>query len=518
MIDMVALEQALSMVFTFETLFWMVVGVTIGVGVGAIPGLSATSGVALVLPLSFTMPLAPALGLIIGLYKGAIYGGAISAITFATPGTPDSAPTVYDGYKMMKQGKGRKAMLMALYASVTADVVSDILVIIIAPLIAIVALAFGPSERVWLMMLAIVLIGSLSGSHFAKGLLSAGIGLFIGTIGSDPISNVERNTFGVWWLYGGIGLVPLIIGLFAMAAMLEEWAKHIASKSNGKTAPDDSEAIKGMFGKKQEGLTFREFISCRKEMGIGIAIGSFVGMLPGLGALVASFLSYSVAKRYSPEKNIGSGRLEGIAAAEAGNNATVGPTLIPLLAFGIPGSTTAALIGGALIMQGATPSARMFQVFPEIIYALFIILLLANFVNLGIGRMFAFLYARLGQLPRPILIPTVMLMCVTGTYAYQQSMYDVIVMLFFGVFGFGMRFFRIPEAPLIITFVVVPLAEADLRRALLINRGDWFNALLGTWLAVALFSLVVLLVLVSIKARVSERVARLTKGEDEQGK
>jgi len=506
MIDFVALEQAVAMVFTVETLFWMVVGVTVGVGVGAIPGLSSTSGIALILPLTFTMSTAPALGLIIGLYKGAIYGGAISAIAFATPGTPDSAPTVYDGYKMMKQGKGRKAMLMALYASVTADVASDIATIIIAPLVAIVALSFGPSERVWLMMIAIVLIGSLSGSHFAKGLLSAGIGLFVGTIGNDPISNAERNTFGLWWLQGGVGLVPLIIGLFAMAAMLEEWAKHIATKS---TDESQAEAVKGMFGKSQEGLTFKEYLSCWREMGIGFGVGTFVGMLPGLGALVASFLSYSIAVRYSPEKKIGTGRLEGIAASEAGNNATVGPTLISLLAFGIPGSTTAALIGGALIMQGATPSARMFEVFPEIIYALFIILLIANFVNLGIGRIFSFLYARLGQLPRKILVPTIMLMSVIGTYAYQQNVYDVLVMLFFGFLGFAMLFFRIPVAPLIITFVVVPMAEADFRRALLINRGDWTNALLGSGLAIFLASIVVVLLYFSIRGKMNARLNKI---------
>lgn len=511
MIDTFALNEAFALVFSVDTFLWMVIGVTIGVGVGAIPGLSSTSGVALVLPLTFTMPLGPALGLLIGLYKGAIYGGAISAITFATPGTPDSAPTVYDGYKLMRQGKGRKAMLMALYSSVTADVASDILTIIIAPLLAIIALSFGPSERVWLMLLAISLLGSLSGKHLAKGMLSAGIGLFIGTIGNDPISNTERNTFGLWWLQDGVGLVPLVIGIFAMAAMLEEWAKYVRSKG---TTSEISSAIKSMFGKSEEGLTFREFLQSWKEMGIGIGIGSFVGMLPGLGAVVGSFLSYSVAKKVSPEKDIGSGRLEGIAAAEAGNNATVGPTLIPLLAFGIPGSSTAALIGGALIMQGATPSARMFEVYPEIIYALFIILFLANFMNLGIGRVFAFLYARIGQLPRQILIPSIMLMAVIGSFAYQGSVYGVVIMLVFGFLGFGMRFFKIPEAPLVITFIVVPMAEADMRRALLINQGDWVNALFSGPISVGLAAVVALILVYMSKARVSERLDRFTKTVD----
>lgn len=507
MINIDALHEAIVLVFSFQTLFWLAVGVFIGVGVGAMPGLTATTGVALMLPLTFTMGQAAALGLLIGLYKGAVYGGSISAISFATPGTSEAAATVFDGHKMMQQGKGRKALLMALYASVTADFLSDLITILIAPMLALIALQFGPSERFWLMVLAVCLLGALSGAHLAKGMLSAAIGLFIGTIGADPISSVSRNTFGQWWLADGVHLIPLVVGIFAMGAMIE---KAVTLARESEQARELSSAVKQAFTLKGEGLTFREYRSCWKEMGIGLGVGTFVGMLPGLGSTVGAFLSYGIAKQVFPHKKIGTGKLEGIAAAEAGNNATVGPTLVPLLAFGIPGSAVAALIGAALMLQGATPGPRMFELFPTIVYSLFIILLVGNVFNLGIGRIFAFVYAKLGELPAPLLVPIVMLMAVIGAYSYNNNAYDVLIMLVFGLLGYFMRLFKVPEAPLIITFLLAPPAEENLRRGLLINEGDWISALFHSPLAIGLAVGVVVLTYISSRIRILERIQNQT--------
>ena len=507
-----AFYEAVNLVLSFETMMWLAVGVFIGVGVGAMPGLSASTGVALMLPLTFTMGQAPALGLLIGLYKGAIYGGSISAISFATPGTSEAAATVFDGHKMMQAGKGRKALLMALYASVTADFLSDVITVLVAPLLALVALQFGPSERFWLMVLAVCMLGALSGPHLAKGMLSAAIGLYIGTIGVDPISSVSRNTFDLWWLADGVHLVPMVIGVFAMGAMMEK-AVEMVKKSQ--KASELGGSVKQMFSTSGEGVSWKEYISCWREMGIGLGIGTFVGMLPGLGSTVGAFLSYGVAKQAFPEKKIGTGRLEGIAAAEAGNNATVGPTLVPLLAFGIPGSAVAALIGAALMLQGATPGPRMFELFPTIIYSLFLILLIGNIFNLGIGRIFAFVYAKLGELPAPLLVPIVMLMAVIGSYSYENNPYDVIAMLFFGLLGYFMRVFKIPEAPLIITFLLAPQAEENLRRGLLINEGDWMAALFNSPLAVGLAIAVVVLTYVSSRMRMTERMQEIANQEKE---
>ena len=499
-----AIMEAFAMVLTLKCLYWLIVGVVIGVGVGAMPGLTASTGVALMIPLTFTMSTANALALLIGLYKGAVYGGSISAISFATPGTPEAAATIYDGHKLMQRGQGRKAALMALYSSITADTLSDVITIALAPALALVALKFGPSERFWLVVLACTLLGSLSGAHPAKGLFSAAFGIFLATIGTDPVGMVSRMTFGIWWIQDGIQFIPLMIGIFAISRMLENTVEVLRERGLTGKAKDK---VSSLLMKSGPGLTFKEYISTWKEMLIGLGVGSFAGMLPGLGATVGAFLSYSVAKQAFPHKKLGTGVLAGVAAAESGNNATVGPTLIPLLAFGIPGSSTAALIGGALMLQGATPSPRMFELYPQVVYALFIILFAGNFINLGVGRVFAGLYARLGQLPRQILIPLIFMMAIIGSYSFQGNPYDVFIMLIFGFVGYIMRILRIPDAPLVITFLITPMMESNLRRALMINRGDWMGALFHSPLAIALFASCLVLTFLAIRFEASKRLS-----------
>lgn len=514
MVDPAALAEALGVVFSLDTMLWLLLGVVVGVGVGAMPGLSPAPAIALLLPLTFTLSLPATLGLLIGVYKGGVYGGSISAISFATPGTAESAATVLDGHKLMQRGQGKKALHMALYASVTGDFLSDVLTILLAPTLALVALNFGPSERLWLMVIAIALLGALSGDHFAKGFLSAAIGLFLGTVGADPVSLVPRNTFGQWWLADGIHLVPLIIGLFAVAAMLEKTAQLLHERALRHRA-EAAAAVKRPTGPEAP-LTFREYLSCWKEMAIGTGIGSFVGILPGLGATVGAFLSYGVARQVSPHKNIGSGRLEGVAAAEAGNNATAGPTLVPLLAFGIPGSTIAAMLGGALAIQGVAAGPRMFELYPVAIYSLFLILIVANFFNLFIGRFFAGVYSKLGRLPVELLVPVVLAMALVGGYAYRSNPYDVALVLVFGLLGFFLRLFRVPEAPLIITFLLAPMAEESLRRALLIKRGDWMAALFPSALTIGLAVATLVLTVALARAQINRRVRTLTNQAKEE--
>ncbi|HHI82952.1 MAG TPA: hypothetical protein ENJ99_07330 [Rhizobiales bacterium] len=502
MIDYEAFNTAMGLVFTWQTMAWMLVGIAVGVGVGAMPGLQSSTAVALMLPLTFNMPLASALGLLIGLYKGTIYGGSISAISFATPGTPEAAATVADGYKLMQQGKGKKALHMALYASVTADFLSDLITILMAPMLAMVALTFGPAERMWVLVLAITLVGGLSGRHLAKGMFSAALGLYVGTMGSDPIGLVPRNTFGLWWLRDGVPLPPLVIGIFAMSLVFHELLKpEVLNSVKSRVA-----GVGAILLSKSEGLTLREYLQCWKEMAIGLGVGTFVGVLPGLGATVGAFLSYAVARQASPDKPFGEGALEGVAAAEAGNNATVGPTLVPLLAFGIPGSATTALIGGALIMQGATPSPRMFDLFPHVIYALFMILLIGNLVNLFVGRLFAGIYAKIGEIPRPYLVPLIGAMAVLGTYAYQTNPYHIYIMLACGLLGFLFRLLDIPAAPFVITFMVAPLAEANLRKAFLIGGGNWIETLFNSPLSTALCIVCIVSIYAAARLRINDRV------------
>ncbi len=511
MVDFESLLGALDVVFTFNTMLWLLVGVVVGVGVGAMPGLSPAPAIALLLPLTFTLSLPATLGLLLGVYKGGVYGGSIAAISFATPGNAESGATVIDGYKLTQQGKGKKALHMALYASVTADFSSDVLTILLAPTLALVALNFGPSERLWLMVLAISLLGALSGDHFAKGLFAVAVGLFLGTIGSDPVSMVARNTFGLWWLSEGVKLIPLIIGLFAVASMFEKLVEIYDEAV--RDARRRHETIMSAFSEREEPLTFQEYLSCWKEISIGTGVGSFVGILPGLGSTVGAFLSYGIARHVSPEKKIGTGRLEGVAAAEAGNNATCGPTLVPLLAFGIPGSTIAAMIGGALAVQGVAAGPRMFELYPVAIYSLFIVMLVANFFNLFVGRFFAGIYAKLGHLPPTLLVPIVLAMALVGAFAYQSNPYDVLLVLVFGVVGYFFRIFKIPEAPLIITFLLAPMAEESLRRALLISRGDWSSALFTSPLAIGLAAITLALSIIFTRTHVTRRVKEMASEE-----
>ena len=478
MINLDALAEAFHLLWHPDVFFWIITGVAIGVTVGAIPGLTATMGIALMLPISFALPVASALGLVIGLYKGAAYGGSISAISFGVPGVPASAATIYDGYKLMQKGQGRKANEMALTASVTADSLSDIFTIVVAPAVALAALAFGPSERFWLLIIAIALIGALTGTHLAKGLISATIGLFVAMIGSEPMSMVSRMTFGQWWLMDGIPLIPFMIGIFALPPILLELSKF------GKKVI--VQKVKAAPWKTGAGLTFKEYWSCRKEMGIGTAVGTFVGMLPGLGATPGAFLSYGLAKQASPQKEIGTGKLEGVAAPEAGNNATCGPTLIPLLALGIPGSPAAALIGAALMLQGATPSPLMFGLYPHIIYALFMILLVANVFNLGIGWLVLKFYVVIGQLPKSILFPLILMLAIIGTYASRMNPYDIFILLSCALLGFGMVIAGIPSAPMVIAFILGPMIEENLRRSLQIHQGAWTQALFSSPLSLGL--------------------------------
>lgn len=486
----------MAVIFSLDVLWWLFVGVFVGITVGALPGLAISTGMALMLPLTYYMNTGPALALLIGVYKGATFGGSISAITFSTPGIPAAAATVYDGYKMMKRGEGRKALEMALYASVTGDTLSDIVTIVLATTLAVVALQFGPTERFLVMLMAFILIGGLSGKNIFKGLISGSIGIILALIGSDPVSLVPRLTFNLWWLRDGIPIIPMIIGLFAVSKMIEELFDIIESKrKKGENKQQDFNIIESLFSKASAKLTWKEYLSCWREMLIGTTVGSIAGMLPGVGSSGGAFLSYGVAKQFSKNKeNIGEGALEGIAAAESGNNATMGPTLIPLLVFGIPGSIGAALIGSALTFQGATPSPRMFELHPTIIYSLFVLLIIANAVNLFVGNIMIRFYSRLGQLPKYILIPFIIMLAIIGTYVVSNNRYDVIIMLVIALMGFLLNLAKFPTAPLVIAFILTPLIERTFRIAIQTSYFD-YRVMFESGLSKVLLIMTVILVI-----------------------
>ena len=486
------LAEAFALIMDINVWYQLALGVLIGITVGAIPGLTTSAGMALALPATLMLPTGAAFGLIIGIYKGSTFGGSISAITFATPGTPGAAMTALDGYPLMRQGKGRKALQVALYSSITGDVASDLLTIFVAPMFAMIALAFGPAERSALVMLAFMLIGSLAHESPVKGLLAASFGVVLGVIGADPVGLRARLTFGNYWLNEGIDIVPLMIGIFAVSTMLMQLSEFKGTKKTVQKLTD-------ILSKSSERLKFSEFRRCFKEIGIGIGIGSICGILPGLGSTAGAMLSYTFAKRVSPKSDqFGKGAIEGIAAAEAGNNATVGPTLVPLLAFGVPGSVPAALIGGALMLKGLTPSPLLFETHTSLIAALLLILFLANFVNLILSQLVFPIYARVGQMPQEILTPIILLLAVVGTYSYRSNPYDVLIMLLCGVLGYMMKLFEYPIPPLVLAFMLTPLLERQLRRALLISDGSLVGAF-SSPISITLLLLALAMFLLSFK-------------------
>lgn len=454
MIDEIA--HGLALFFSLNNFIAIACGVSIGVIVGAIPGLTATMAVALALPFTFSLNPVTGILLLVGIYKGGVYGGSISAILINTPGTPAASCTLLDGYPMARKGQAGKALQIALYASCVADFISNLALIFFAAKIASFALEFGPPEYFWLIAFSLTIVISISGASLSKGIISAALGLLISMIGLDLVYGTQRLTFGNFSLMGGVAYVPLLIGLFAIPEIINFYIQKPEQLS--------------VRGADRSRVTMPEFIRCLPTIVRGSIIGVIIGAIPGTGATAAAFISYGDAKRSSrhPE-TFGTGEIKGVAAAEAGNNGVAGATLIPLLALGIPGDVVTAVILGAFMLHGLTPGPLMFQENISIIYAIFAGIMVSSLVMLGAGAFAIRYFARIADVPRNILIPGVLLFCVFGSYAVQNQMFDVLVMFLFGLVGFLMNRVGMAVAPFLIGFILGPLFEDNLRRTYLIS-------------------------------------------------
>lgn len=469
------LMEILQGAFSLPVILYTTVGVFLGITVGAIPGLSGDMAIALLLPLIYKVSPTSALGMLMGIYKGSMFGGSISAISFGVPGTAAAAATVEDGYPAKLLGHPKQAMLTALYSSVTGDLLSTLILVFVAVPMARVALHFGPVEFFALYIFALMMISLLVVGEMKKGIAAAGIGLFIGTVGMDPMMGSVRLSFGISSLRGGIPLIPLLVGVFAVSELIIQFAKECALRSE-KRMNDIEEKARDLAGydPSKDKMSFRIYWSTIRATLIGSGMGTFIGALPGAGSSLAAFMSYGLARKLSrhPEK-FGHGSLEGVAAPEAGNSATAGSSLIPLFAFGIPGSATAALFGAALVMQGINPGPMMIEENKVVIYTLFVIIIYATFINLFLSQGLIPLYAKLAQVKTCYLVPTVFSLALLGTYASRNSLFDVWVLLAAGLLGIYLRKNEFPLGPLVLGFIVGPGAEKALRQALLMGRGEW---------------------------------------------
>ena len=466
MIDV--LQQALAQFATWQNVLLLGFGVLIGTFVGAVPGMTTPMAVALTLPFTFALPPVTGILLLLGVYKGGLYGGSITAILINAPGTPAASCTVLDGYPIARRGEARRALDIALYSSVVADFISNLSLILFAGALASLALAFGSPEQFTLIMFSLTIIAGVSGNNLLKGLGAACFGLLLATVGLDLVYGTNRfvsfDIFGTKVgsvnLMSGLNFIPVLIGLFALPEIISSFGRKELAREHNPLAGT--------------GASWQDFKGCLKTIIRGSGIGVVLGAIPGIGGAPAAFLSYSEARRNSTEPDkFGTGQLEGVAAAESGNNGTAGATMVPLLALGIPGDITTAIILGAFMIHGLRPGPLLFQDNISLIYALFIGIMLSSMYLLMIGKMSIRLISKIADIPQRVLFPIVLVLCVYGAYAVNNSIFDVTVMFVMGVVGFGMRIFGIPAAPFLIAFILGPLLEDNFRQSLLLARGDW---------------------------------------------
>jgi len=455
--------------FQLQVFLFIVLGVFIGIIIGALPGMTVVMAITLALPFTFYLPPVVSLAFLIGIYKAGVYGGSISAILIGTPGTPGASATIIDGYPMSKKGLAKKALDIALYSSVISDALSDIVTIFATVQIAYLAVKIGPVEYFAIILFSLTIIASVSGKSIIKGLISGALGLLLATIGMETIYGIPRFTFGNINLTGGLNIIPVLIGLFAVPEMISQLQER-------KLHPKQATIIQmqKMHDPQLNKITWREFKETLKTIIRGSIIGTFIGIIPGVGAAPASFISYNRAKKASrhPEE-FGNGSLEGVAAAESGNNGVCGPTLIPLLTLGIPGDKTTAVLLGALMIQGLTPGPILFQKHINIIYGIFIAMLLTNIVVFFVGKLFISRATLVLHVPKEILFSIVFVLCMFGSYAFNNNLFDVWVMVVIGALGYLMMRFELPQAPFVIAFILSTMFERGLRRSLIMSKGDF---------------------------------------------
>ena len=470
------LGLALALVRDPVVLGLIVFGTIGGVLVGALPGLSSSMAVALLLPFSLYLEPVPAIALLSALYCAGTFGGSITAILINAPGAPPAAATAFDGYPMARRGEAGRALGMAALASAVGGIFSVLVLLFAAPLLARMAYGFGPPEYFALAVFGLSMLSSIGGEAPLKNLIGGCLGLLIATVGVDLTTGVERFVFGVPDLYDGIHFVPVLIGLFAVTEALSQ-------------AQDLGASVESVGVSATRLPSLEDFRKVRGTILRSSFIGTFVGVLPAEGSTMAAMIGYNEAKRWSKEPEaFGTGALEGIAGSEAANNAATGGAMVPTLALGIPGSATAAVIMGGLQVHGLRPGPYLFEEQPSLLYGIFISMLLANVLFLVIGLGGAKLFARISLVPKTLLWPAVFVLCVVGAYGVEQSMVDVWIMLAAGLLGFALKRFGFGAAPIIMGLVLGRLVETSLAQSMILFDQD-LTGFLSRPVALALFLL-----------------------------
>ncbi len=445
------------------TLMFIVIGVVLGIVVGAIPGLTGSMLIALSLPFTFGMESVNAIAMLVAMYVGAVSGSLITAILMRMPGTAASIMTTFDGYPMTKKGQAGRAIGLGISASFVGGIISWVFLVLLARPLSIVAVSFNQFDFFSMIVMALALLVLLSKGNMIKGLIAGLLGMLISLPGLDPIGGNYRFTFGIPALRDGFQLLPVLVGLFAGNQVLAE----IINPSSERATQGVRQKLSGMF------MSIADLRRHASNMLRSSLIGTWIGILPGVGANVGSAFAYAIAKSVSKRpQDFGHGSEEGIIASESANNATVGGALVPLIALGIPGSVVDAILIGGLIIHGLEPGPALYRSNPEFVNTILASVLIANVIMLIAMYLATGFIARIAAIPTKMLLPGVLVLCIIGSYALSNNWYDVEVMLGFSVVGFLMERRGYPLGPMVIGLVLAPIAETSFRTAVMYTAGD----------------------------------------------
>lgn len=478
----------INTVFQFESIIAIGFGVLWGTVGGMIPGINATIAMALILPFTWGLEPAIAVMMLSGVYCGGEYGGSIPAVLIGTPGTNAAAATVFDGYELHKQGKTGIGLYASLLASVFGGIFGAVVLVFIAIPLASVALAFGPAEYFVLALVGLTLICSLGEGNVFKGIWAGLLGILLSTIGLDPFSGTPRLTMGLLSLTDGLEMIPLMMGLFAISEVFKESIDITGEKERFFNVKLDTSFPSWSM--------IKSWIPC----GIfGSTLGVIIGAMPGAGATVASFLAYTGVKKWSKNpESFGKGNPLGVVAPESANNAVTGGAMVPLLALGIPGSNSTAIMLGALMIHNITPGPMLFINNPEIPYGIFSALFIANIFMFFVGLICIRFAVKIANLSKPALMSVIIALVFTGSYAYSGEVFDIGVALLCGLIGLAMRKGKLPHTATVLGFVLGFIMEANLRRALIISRGSYWGVLFNSNISTVLFSIALISVLLAL--------------------
>ncbi len=461
----------------------MLLATIIGMIVGALPGLGTVTALAMILPFTFVLSGPQAIGLLLAVYVSSVYGGSIPAILINVPGTPQSAATTFDGYPMAQKGKAAEALAWVTISSAIGGIFSMVILVLAAPQLAAIAVEFGSIETFALILFSLTTIAWVSAGNPLKGLIAGVIGVVLSTVGVDELSGAQRFTFGNFSLSAGFHVVPILIGLFAIS--------EVFFTAGRRTAETHTPIVSTGF----KVAPFAQWYRLKKTLLRSSLLGTFLGILPGVGATAASLIGYAQAKAGSENKhNFGKGEPEGIVASEAANNSVTGGALVPTLALGIPGDAPTAVMLGALVIHGITPGFQLFNRNPELVNFIFVALLVANILMLIVGAAMAQVFSRILKLPHALVMGAVVVLSLAGSYVIRFSILDVWVAVIAGIAGLLLRYANVPLAPIVIGFILGTPLETNLRQGLIVTEMQPLK-FLESPIAAAFFTITLIVVL-----------------------